>query len=305
MDVLKEFPVRKSAKQKQAFRAAVQRELETLGYSCRVEKGSFGSRNLVAGDSENAKYLITAHYDTCAWMPIPNFITPCSLLFFLISQLILAAILILLPLPLGAAVWYFTHSWDMAFTAWYLSFWLFLLLILFGPANPHCANDNTSGVVTVLDIAKSLPEDQRSRVCFVLFDLEEAGLIGSTSYRKTHKQAIQNQLVLNFDCVGDGDNILLIPSKKLRKNSDNLNILNYCAGQYGAKQISVRTRGFSFYPSDQAGFPFGVGICALRKKLGVLYLGRIHTRRDTILEQTNVNLLRAAIVSMICCGAVK
>ncbi len=86
MDVLTDFPVRKSKKQKQAFRDAVQSELEALGYPCRVEKGSLGSRNLVAGDSESAEYLITAHYDTCAWMPIPNFITPCNLVTFMLHS---------------------------------------------------------------------------------------------------------------------------------------------------------------------------------------------------------------------------
>ncbi len=305
MDVLTDFPVRKSKKQKQAFRDAVQSELKALGYPCRVEKGSLGSRNLVAGDSENAEYLITAHYDTCAWMPIPNFITPCNLVTFILYQLVLAAFLLVIPIPLGAAVWYVSGSWNLGFTAWYSFFWLFLILLLVGPANPHCANDNTSGVVTVLEIAKSLPQDQRNKVCFVLFDLEEAGLIGSASYRKKHKQAVQNQIVLNLDCVGDGDNIVFFPTKKLKQDQDKLQILNYCAGQYGNKQICIRSRGFSAYPSDQANFPYGAGICALRKKMGVLYLGRIHTRRDTILEQTNVNLLRAAIVSMICCGAVK
>ena len=61
----------------------------------------------------------------------------------------------------------------------------------------------------------------------------------------------------------------------------------------------------ALYPSDQMGFPYGVGICALRRgKLG-WYLSRIHTRRDTVLENTNVNILRAAITSGICCEAAK
>ena len=52
-------------------------------------------------------------------------------------------------------------------------------------------------------------------------------------------------------------------------------------------------------------FPFAVGIAALKRgKIG-LYLNKIHTRADTVLEETNVNILRAAIVSLICCGAVK
>ena len=54
------------------------------------------------------------------------------------------------------------------------------------------------------------------------------------------------------------------------------------------------------YPSDQANFPWGVGICALRKGKAGLYLSRIHTRRDTVLEETNVNILRAALTTFLC-----
>ena len=64
--------------------------------------------------------------------------------------------------------------------------------------------------------------------------------------------------------------------------------------------ILVHEQGFSFYPSDQANFPWGVGICALNKRGKTLYLSRIHTKKDTILERTNVNLLRAALITYIC-----
>ena len=40
--------------------------------------------------------------------------------------------------------------------------------------------------------------------------------------------------------------------------------------------------------------------CALKKRGKILYLGRIHTNKDTILERTNVNLLRAALITLIC-----
>ena len=64
--------------------------------------------------------------------------------------------------------------------------------------------------------------------------------------------------------------------------------------------LEFSEKGFSAYGSDQKRFPCGVGICALRKgKLG-LYLGRIHTHKDTILEETNVNILRAALTTFIC-----
>ena len=87
MDILAQFPVRKTGKQKAAFRAAVQVYAESLGYVCREEKGSFGSRNLVIGEPETANFLLTAHYDTCAVLPVPNLITPCNFfLFFLFTK---------------------------------------------------------------------------------------------------------------------------------------------------------------------------------------------------------------------------
>ena len=305
MDVLEQFPVRKSKKQKQRFRDAVIPYLQKLGYTVQVEQGSCGSRNIVIGNPKEAEYLITAHYDTCAELPVPNFITPCSLMGFLGYQLILIGLFFLAA---GAVSWiagFLTGNDFAAFLGFEISLVLICILVIAGPANKHCTNDNTSGVISVLEIAGDLPEIQRSKVCFILFDLEEAGLIGSGSYAKKHKKEIKNQLNLNLDCVGDGDDIVFFPTGRLKKNPDRLKVLDNCCGWYGDKHIYIRRKGFSVYPSDQVNFPYGVGICALRKKFGVLYLGRIHTRRDTVLEVTNVNLLRAAIISMVSCGAAK
>ena len=92
MDVLTTFPVRKSGKQKQAFRNAVEAYVRDLGYETKVEKGSFGAKNLIIGNPANAKYLVTAHYDTCARMIVPNLITPCNLLLFVLYQLFVALV---------------------------------------------------------------------------------------------------------------------------------------------------------------------------------------------------------------------
>jgi hypothetical protein len=46
------------------------------------------------------------------------------------------------------------------------------------------------------------------------------------------------------------------------------------------------------YPSDQAGFPVGVGVAAMKKKRFVgLYIDRIHTIRDTVMRQENIRYL--------------
>lgn len=298
-DILTAHPVRKKKIQKEQFRQEVQDYLQTLGYSAHVESGSFGSKNLVIGDPDRARYLVTAHYDTCARMFVPNLITPCNALLFILYQIFVCLLLIVPTLAVGALVGYLFHSFFVGYFLWMVLLWTGIALMLVGPANSSNVNDNTSGVVTVLEIAKSLPEHYRKDVCFVLFDLEEAGLIGSASYRKAHKKASESQMVLNLDCVGDGDEVIFFPTSKLKKNQKKLADLDKITGNFGKKTVTVRKQGFSIYPSDQAHFPYGVGICALnRGKLG-LYLSKIHTPRDTVLDETNVNILRAAIITMI------
>lgn len=305
MDVVKNYPVRKSKKQKQAFRADVTQWLQNLGYPVCEEEGSFHSCNLVIGDPQRARYLVTAHYDTCARLPFPSLITPCNFWTFLLYQVFICLMLMLPAMAVGGLVGYLLHSFDIGYFLFVVLLWAAIVLMLIGPANSSNVNDNTSGVVTLLEIARSIPELHRKDVCFVLFDLEEAGLIGSASYKKKHKREIPNQLVLNLDCVGEGDDIYFFPTAKLKKSKERLAPLQKLAGGYGKKSIAVRTKGFSIYPSDQSNFPYGVGICALKRGRAGLYLSRIHTPRDTVLDETNVNILRAALTTLISGSAVQ
>lgn len=306
MDVLEAFPIRKSKKQKQAFRDAVQSYLKTIGYDCTIEKGKMGVHNIVIGNPETAKFLLTAHYDTPAALPFPNLITPCSFLPFLGYQILLTLLIFAAALVPGMILAFAGVGSGIASYTCLLCLYVILILMLVGPANRHNANDNTSGVVAVLEIAKSMPESYRDHVCFVLFDLEEAGLIGSASYRKTHKKHTSSQLVLNMDCVGDGSEIMMFPTKKLLKCDEKMALLRRITGVWGAKSIVLREKGFAYYPSDQKNFPYGVGIAAFnRSKWAGPYCSRIHTKKDSVLEKTNVNILRAAIISLITCAAVK
>lgn len=300
-DIPQLFPVRRSKVQKQAFRDAVRVYAEGLGYPVSVEEEKNGSHNLIIGNPKEADFLVTAHYDTCARSPVPNLITPCSPLLYFLYQFFVLAVMFLLPAGVYLALW--LTAGDPAISFWfaYLVYWLELILMRHGFANKHNANDNTSGVVTLLEIARTMPENQRHKVCFVLFDLEEMGLKGSKAYRKRHKQETERQIILNMDCVGDGDQIMFFPTKKLKKDRAKLNPMFTCCGQFGKKNIAIRDKGFSVYPSDQNSFPYGIAVCALRKgKLG-LYFSRIHTHKDTVLEGTNVQLLRAALTTYITC----
>lgn len=300
IDILSQFPIRKTGPQKQAFRDAVTAYAGNLGYSCRIESQGSSVHNVVIGDPENAEFLITAHYDTPPRMLFPNFLTPCNLIAYIGYQFLVVAIFVLVAFAVGIPVWKLTDNGQIGYLAGYITYMGMLMLMMFGPGNPNNANDNTSGVVTVLETLRTMPENQRGKVCFVLFDLEERGLKGSQAYRKAHKDATERQMVLNLDCVGDGDEIVFFPGKKLCADREKMLRLCSCVGRFGPKTITICSKGFRFYPSDQRNFPYGVGIAAFRRsKLLGLYCSRIHTSRDTILDQTNVNILRAALTTYI------
>jgi Zn-dependent M28 family amino/carboxypeptidase len=165
-----------------------------------------------------------------------------------------------------------------------------LILMLFGPANEHTANDNTSGVITLVEIMSALPEEEKDSFAFVFFDLEETGLIGSSAFAKKHKVSMKNKLLLNFDCVSDGNNILLALKKGAKGYAP---LLEKCFAPNESFKIDVRSKNV-FYPSDQAKFNCGVGITALKysKLLRTEYMDRIHTLKDTVFEEENIEFLK-------------
>lgn len=308
--ILEQFEVRKSARQKEAFRVYLCSLLRENGYTPEVtrEKGIGKSRNIVIGDPETAKLIFSAHYDTCAVLPIPNFITPRNLIWYGLYQLVLAVIMLALCFAAEIAL---LMLWpDAPFGAAIGVTYLMLLFCLWwifdGKANKHTANDNTSGTVTLTEILLALPEELRSDVCCIYFDNEEKGLLGSKALAKRCTAAQKNTLVINFDCVSDGDSLQFFPAKVLKKDEAVLALLEKCFTAGGEKTSEV-VRSFGVYPSDQARFARGVGVCALkRSRLFGWYMDRIHTGRDRLFDERNIDLLCAGAVRFAqeYCGAV-
>ena len=300
IDVLAAFPIRKTKEQKQAFRNAVTDYAQRQGYSVTVEEGKRGVCNIVMGEPNRAKYLITAHYDTPASIGLPNLIAPNNPVMFFLLQFMVVGILVGVAVLAGFVASWLGAEGRFPFLAGYAVYMILLVLMLFGPANRNNANDNTSGVVTLLETMTALPEALRSEVCFVLFDLEEAGLVGSAVYRKLHKDATENQVVLNMDCVGHGDVIQIVPVKKAKEDQILLDKLSAVCGKTGNKELRLRSKGFYQGSSDHKNFPKGVAIMAFQYKKGIgLYCGRIHTWRDKILDTENVSLLRNALIAFL------
>ena len=299
--VLTAFPVRKTPRQKEAFRRWLTGELEELGYAVSTEEGGrlVRSRNVVAGDPEKAAAVFTAHDDTCAALPWPNCLAPRNLLVTLVLQLPILLIFFLLAVVVDVAVLLLTDSLMLGTIAVYATLALCIWYMLAGRANKHNANDNTSGVVTLLAIARALPPHLRGQVCLVWFDNEEKGLLGSRQFVRRHGKALENTLLVNFDCVGDGNCLRLFPTRRLKGRPELLELLETAFPGQGEKNIEV-VQGFGMYPSDQKWFPLGVGVAALHKTpvLGE-WMGRIHTWRDRVLDTENVRLMTEGAVRLV------
>ena len=306
-EILEKYQVRKNGKQKREFRDYIQKIASEEGYDYKEEK-SFGACNVVIGNIDTAKAVYTAHYDTCAVLPFPNFITPKNFFIYLIYQFIiafgflgilygLAYLLIGLPSMLIENEVILSMITMLAFLILQFVFWFSMLWILgLGVANKHTANDNTSGVITLVEIMKTLPKETRNDVALVFFDLEEVGLVGSMAFKSKHKKVMKNKLLINFDCVSDGENMLFAIKKKAKKYlpyleesfKDNDNI-----------KVDLATHGV-FYPSDQASFPYGIGVASLKKTklFGILYMNRIHTPKDTIFREENIEYLTQGAIKL-------
>lgn len=285
--ILTEYEVRKTGKQKQAFRQWLTPILVQNGWAVREEKGSFGARNLVIGDPDTAKVIYTAHYDTCVRLPFPNFITPKSIPIYVLYQILLTIAILVACFAasfLAAVAAGLIHP-DLTRIGYYVGLYGVLVLLLAGPANPHTANDNTSGVTAVVELALSMPPQLREKCAFVLFDLEESGLYGSSGFAKKHKNVKKDTLLVNMDCVSDGETMIFCFRKKSREEVERFRALFV---QDHRIRPEFLTKGY-VYPSDHIYFDHGVGVSAMRStKRGQLYMNRIHTKRDTVYREENI-----------------
>ena len=286
--ILSDWQVRKTKKQKLAFIRLMQSHFPEL----RVEESQIiHNRNLVAGDLETAEFILSAHYDTCAVLPFPNFVMPKNILMTVLYSLLICIPFFLIAFGFNFLLALVTDNFMLHYwLSLILLFGLIILVFFAGIPNRHTANDNTSGVITLCELMERMPEEMQKKVLFVFFDNEENGLLGSAFFRKLHKKELKDKLILNFDCVSDGDHILLVLNKAARKKYGGR--LEAAFQSTAEKTVHLEKSSSAMYPSDQAGFPMSAAVAALKKlPLLGLYLDRIHTGRDRVFDERNIEYL--------------
>lgn len=142
------------------------------------------------------EFVIMAHYDTPTIMPpwIEFYVRLIGHTRPLLLFLVLPLTFILIGLLPGS---FFAWIW-----------WLLLLsLATFFIPNPYNYNDNTSGLLGLLYLAKQIG-GQQQKVKFVLVDNEELGLIGANHLKNKWRKAGLNYNrinIISLDCIGWGD----------------------------------------------------------------------------------------------------
>lgn len=292
--ILDDFQTRKTKAQKSNFTSFLISELEKNEIYAKIdESGSIiKSRNIVIGDISKANVIFTAHYDTAPKLPFPNFITPKNLLFYIFYQiLILLPLFIICFLVSFISMIFFENILIAYFLCAFLAFG-FVYIIMFGKENKNTVNDNTSGIITLCEIMLNMTKDELATTAFVFFDNEELGLIGSSVFAKQHREEIKGKIVINFDCVSDGETIMVVVNGVARKKYGDIITSAYSMNDdYKVKPFITKALT-TFYPSDQMNFPINIAVAALKRKrfLGY-YLDRIHTKHDTVFREENIRYL--------------
>lgn len=286
--ILEQYQVRKTKKQKTEFIEMLTAELEAAGHQVRVERsGIFRSRNIVTGDLENSRIVLGAHYDTAPVLPFPNFLAPKNLLVYGLYVVLLVAALSLIEFLVGSVIYLLTDSQFAVSLFLYGILAFFLGWTMFGRANRHTANDNTSGVITLIEALSC--EELQGKICCVFFDHEEVGLFGSMAFAGKHKKIMKDKLLMNFDCVGDGDHLLLVVNKRARGQWSDLEAAFLPEGR---KEVVLTKASTTMYPSDQSNFKKNVGVAAFkRNRLFGYYMDKIHTKKDVNCDMENIRLL--------------
>lgn len=285
LDLINEaYPTRRTKAEKEAFAAYV-----TENYSAHVEVTADGkNKNLIIGDPTRARVVCTAHYDTPAKAWFPNLMLPRNNLLFYLYQFFIIGVILAVSLSGGWLAGRLTAR-DEAFLLVFLV--LYYVIFYFGFLafkNKHNKNDNTSGVATVLALAESYRGED---VAFILFDNEEGGKKGSKAYFKDHKAIMKEKFLINFDCVGNGENVIFIAQKGAESREEWLTLKSVFAPEGEYVPFFYSAKG-SQCNSDHKSFPMGVGCMACRRtKRGLFYTPYIHTDRDTTANSENVDYI--------------
>ena len=160
---------------------------------------------------------------------------------------------------------------------------------------------NSTAVLTLLEMMKSVVVQHRNKLCFVLFDITRSHMSASKSYAKRYRSSVARQLVWQLDGVGERDHILFMPNKNVMLCECYMHRLHKCCTTLGVKTLGVGNKFFRM--SGNYCFLNCIQVSAFSKLPKGKYFYWIPVDKSLSIEMTNVNILRSTILSAIICAA--
>lgn len=298
----RDFPVRRKEKEKVDFRTWLVYTLKELGYSPKLESGtsalSAGGNvtNVVVGDIEKAKIVLAAHYDTGVREVLPPLICPTRPATYMLYEALMPLLALAVSFLISFGVTFALNMPNMTLPLFLLLLVVTLFYPKYGKSETNNKNANASGVIALLEVAKALTPRYRGEVCFLFLDGGTQASKGAKRLRRAHP-CLKEKPVFVIDCVGEGDELLVLPGKASRWDGDLLDAINDNFGNSEKKTCFLKTDGQVIFPSDNAAFAHSVSVCACRKVAG---FGRCILPRGTKeIDEENVSLLRDGLCRLI------
>lgn len=285
--IIESYMVRFTSAQKQEFIAYVLPQLNRIGYDTKIQtsqKGKITSKNIIAGDIENAHIIFTAHYDTPRKNIFLNRIYPTSFVRTLIIKLI----------PIFMALFIFAFVFKTFGFVWSLIALLISLgLILIGSSNvpnKNNANCNTSGVITLFEIADRISPVYKDKAAFVFLDNAEKGFLGAKAFSKEFAEICERKLIINLDCVGDGNDIAFSYNEETIKKAEE--IASFYQNNYPNKRVGLIMLDTNIFQSDYKVFRKWINVTAFKRSTsGILYLDNTKSDDDKVLDEKNISVI--------------
>ena len=297
-EIDRRFPIRKTREQKDAFLKYALAEARGMGYAARIEENK-GHRNLAVGDPETAEVIFSAHYDTAADHLLPSLLIPRNFPLFYLYQLFVILLLFVISFGAGYLVHLLGGGAPLPLIALILCYYALLMLLVAGPANRRNVNCNTSGVAVLMQLMERLPPEIRDQAAFLLFDDGERGRGGSRAYAVRHQSIKKSRMVVNLDCVGVGDH-LLIAVKNFARAAFPYRFLLQCFPADGPLTPHFFPASACILNSDHQSFRCGITVAACkRRRLVGFYTPALHTRRDTGASQENIDYLTQSLADFV------
>ena len=207
-------------KQKTRFINGLGNEFAQMGYDVRLmkddEKRKNAVTNLIVGDIAHANTVYAAYYDTPAkflwgnvnYYPFNGTLTMKSALWPTYLP-----IFVVLGLMIAGFIWMFSnpefggdHRTIVMIVIALVAF-VISSAVSRGFANTCNINRNTSGILTLLDIASKLDENQRKNVAFLLYDGGTTDGSGMKLIAKCLPKTLDKHQFIFVDCVAKGSSV--------------------------------------------------------------------------------------------------